>query len=248
MTGSPFRWRIGPIIIVLLFGPLGLALLNLLAIAPQWEAKSYYLELTIDNFVRFGDRVSIATWYSSSLFLVIAILLFGLAWTRSIPRAGPNTALGSTLGSKPAAPRSSWVYFGILGLLISLDKATGLHHALIHDFLYRLPFSVAVKKGVLVMVGSLVMIWIGQLLRSMAKELQPFVRRLLLFSALFFAGSELGLNVLTPHVLPSGNSLHPIFSIGEQFIEQLGGVLLVWALLMQIRSDFEKWIPPRESP
>ena len=203
--------------------------LSVMAIATQRHPGPDYLEHTLGRFAQFDDRVSFATWYSSAIFLSSAILLLALT-VLSRFNDTPHTHHSSALNGAGVS---------VLLLVLSIDKSTGLHHSLIHDFLYRMPFSLSIKQWVL--KGA-----IALLLLSVLCYLIPLVRRLtfrqkglLIFAGLCLLLSEIGLNILVPSAVDLSDnarlfSLLPVF---EQLIEHIGGTLLIWALLLHLRSQ-----------
>lgn len=215
----------------LLFLAVGISAMSWVAIAPQllpqfqaqWDITHYALEATLRNLGEFDDRISLSTWFLSSMMLLAALLAFGIALLTN------------------ANGGSGWRGLGAILLFFSADKATGLHHSLIHDFLYRLPFSLNFKKSLLLLaaIGCLGLLFI--LLRPIWRELLKVSKQLWILAALCFSFSDVGIDSLAHYFLPPTEYLLEtgLFPFIEQCIDQVGGLFLLSGFLFQIQCQLK---------
>ena len=223
----PIRLPIGKIITILLILGLGIGGMTVVAIAPQllpqfqsyWAVTHYSLELTLGNLGHFDHRISLATWYISSILLLAAMSCVSLATLLSGKR------------------RIDWGRMGIVLILFSADKATGLHHALIHDFLYRLPFALNLKKGVLLFFLMGILGLLIALIKPIWGELLKKAKRLLSVSVLCFFCSEIGVDGLVHSFAFPTRFASSLFPFLEQCFDQLGGIFLALGLLLHIQKE-----------
>lgn len=226
---SSARLPIGQIMIRLLFLAVGISAMSLVAIAPQllpqfhsqWAVTHYALEATLRSLGHFDDRISLSTWYLSSIMLLAAMFSFGMAaLSNSIAEAG-------------------WRRLGVLLIVFSADKATGLHHSFIHDFLYRLPFAINFKKSLLLFTAIACLGLVFVLLRPIWSELLKISKQLWIMAALCFSFSNIGLNSLANFFLPPTEYVFQasLLSFIEQCIDQIGGLFLLLGFLFQVQHQ-----------
>ena len=234
-----FRLPIIKIMLVLLIFGVGISGLAWVAIAPQllpqfqpfWNVTHHALDLTLGNMGRFENRISLLSWYLSSILLLAAILAFSMhLLTPYTVTAAPSPNL--------SRQKSGWIVLGIGLLLLSADKATGLHHALIHDVVYRFPFAPSLKKPLVLMAGVGILFGFWCWTQPVWKSLCQRSKQLLGLAGLCFVGSEVGIeggatHFLSPNVAFSAQAF--LFPLLEHCIDQIGGLMLILGLLRQLQ-------------
>lgn len=245
---SGFRLPIAKIMGVLVVMGLGISGVVVVAIAPQllpqfqmlWSVGHDALDLTLGNIAGLDNRVSLITWYLSSVLLLAAMVPFGMVLLIS-HRAQPISGLDAhaiTLNRQ----RVSWMVFGASLLFFSADKSTGLHHALVHDVLYRFPFAIGLKKKLMLIAGLGLLSGFLWLIRPLWKSLCPSAKRLLVLAGSCFVFSEMGMDGVGYFLRLANGSVYLLsLSLLEALIDQLGGLLLVVGLLWQFNREISRW-------
>ena len=238
-----FHLPIIKIMLLLLLLGVGISGLAWVAIAPPllpqfqpfWDVTHHALDLTLGNMGRVENRISLLSWYLSSISLLAAILAFSM---------GALTTYTLTISPTPNSSRqksrlsSGWIVLGISLLLLSADKATGLHHALIHDVLYRFPFALSLKKPLLLIGGVGILIGFWCWVQPVWKSLCQRSKQLLGLAGLCFVGSEMGIEGVAAHFLSPTTAFSAqafLFPLLEHCIDQIGGLMLVLGLLRQLQ-------------
>lgn len=238
---------------ILLLLTLGIGGLAWVAIAPQlfpqfqplWLITHQALDLTLGNMGRFENRISLLTWYLSSVLVLAAMLCFNMAALSSSlssslsgPHPGPHP--GAPIIGKQSLPKRQvgWITLGIGLLLFSADKSTGLHHALIHDVLYRFPLATSLKKQVVLVTVLGLFSGFLFLVQPIWRSLCQPSKGLLAAAGLCFMGS-VGIEGVTGYFFTAAAwSAHALlFLLCEQCIDQLAGLLLVFGLLWHLQKE-----------
>ena len=213
-----------------------LAIVALFLVVASFIANFIEYGLTEEDFP--GDKLfvyllsaqtegNIPTWYSSSTLLLCSIIL-------------ATIAAGKKLAGERFVPH--WVGLSLIFLYISVDEASRIHELAVapiraafdpRGFLY---FAWVIPAMILVAVFVLAYL---KFLAALPKETR---RRFLIAGAIFVAGA-LGMELIGGAYLDQQGRpdlAYAMIASTEEFLEMLGVVVFIYALLSYMGSDMEE--------
>jgi hypothetical protein len=213
---------------VLLSGTIFIALVNVLS--DLYRQLSGGKNLTLTGPFRLDEKITVPTWYSSSLMLICAVLL------------GLIAADKRSQGDRYA---NHWGFLSLLLLLLSVDEVSALHLRV--DFVSRYVLQLGVLRYGLYLLIALALGAIVWFYRKFWMHLPRPTQWQIGAVGLFYAASIL-IDKTTKRLLGDGEYLtgnlsilhKTITSTGDEFLELVGLVVLVYALLSYIGSQIKE--------
>ena len=174
------------------------------------------------GFFNVGNDSSIPTWYSSFTILVCAILLMAIAMVK---------------GKTKDPFFRHWAILSIIFTAISIDEVAMIHENL--SDLISLPVDSGFFYYSWVILGIPATIIFVVAYWKFVNHLPRQIKYLFLFSGAIFIIGGLGIEMISAYydsLYQTSNFTYNWIMIAEEFLEMLGIVIFIYALLTYIQS------------
>jgi hypothetical protein len=206
-------------------GAVFIALVNVFSDLYHFFSGGGYLKFS--RFFSFDSKISIPTWYSSTLMLICALLLGAIA----------NHSRGK--GDRDWVP---WGFFALVFLALSLDEVAGIHVRI--NFMTRYVLqSQAIRYGMYLMIAASVglVLWVC---RKFFARLPKETRWQLSAGSLFYIGSvaidRFDKRIWREQDFYTVSQTPGLFTALDELLELVGLVIFIYALLTYIGKTIKE--------
>ena len=199
----------------------GFSLANIAGLFIQYVLNFRRLDRFI-GLLNVGDDSSIPTWYSSFALLICAVLL-------------TIVALAKSRTKEPYFHH--WAILAIIFAAMSIDEVVMLHENM-SDILGESFKSGFFYYSWVIFAIPLIFIFVLAYLKFIM-HLPPKIRYLFLISGAVFVMGGLGMEMISARydsLYNTNNLTYNLIMIAEEFLEMLGIVIFIYALLSYIKS------------
>ena len=171
-----------------------------------------------------GDDLSVPSWYSASALLFAAALLL---------------LIGSFKRRSKDSYAKFWLGLSLIFLLLSLDETSGIHEKAGNLLEGTMKFTgVFYYAWILLGIGFVILIGISYL--RFLWSLPSVTRAMFILSGAIFVGGALGMEAISSwydYRFGKENIRYSMLTAVEEFMEMIGIVLFIYALLRYIQAQ-----------
>lgn len=173
------------------------------------------------------DESNIPTLYSTMSIIVVAVLLFVVAFLNK--RTGKS-------------PNSYWIFLGILFTLLAYDESSSLHENFNEIFWEKYPELPVYLGFGWVIPYFFILVVLGIFSINFLKGLPSKTAVLFIFSGVIYISGAMGMEFIGAYLWATqggqADLLYNFFATLEELLEMLGIALFIYAILDYIKNVF----------